>query len=71
MLDNLAEAVTAAAAQRPSVADAPLALVQLRTWMQSRSRTSSRPSTWLMSEDAYALGQVRTPGCVFVGRASG
>gem|GEM_PF-23861 len=73
MLDNLAEAVTAAA-QRPSVADAPLALVQLPDLADAVALANAYAPEHLqlMSEDAYALsGQVRSAGCVFVGRASG
>jgi histidinol dehydrogenase len=73
VLDNLAEAVTAAA-QRPSVADAPLALVQLPDLSDAVALANAYAPEHLqlMSEDAYALaGQVRTAGCVFVGRASG
>jgi histidinol dehydrogenase len=74
VLDSLAEAVTDAAAQRPSVADAPLALVQLPDLSDALALANAYAPEHLqlMSEDAYALsGQVRTPGCVFVGRASG
>jgi histidinol dehydrogenase len=74
VLDSLAEAVTDAAAQRPSVADAPLALVQLPDLADAVALANAYAPEHLqlMSEDAYALaGQVRSAGCVFVGRASG
>jgi histidinol dehydrogenase len=74
VLDALAEAVTDAAAQRPSVADAPLALVQLPDLADAVALANAYAPEHLqlISEDAYALaGQVRSAGCVFVGRASG
>ncbi|MEK6251233.1 MAG: histidinol dehydrogenase [Actinomycetota bacterium] len=74
VLDGLAEAVTDAAAQRPSVADAPLALVQVPDLADAVALANAYAPEHLqlISEDAYALaGQVRSAGCVFVGRASG
>jgi histidinol dehydrogenase len=74
VLDSLAEAVTDLAAQRPSVADAPLALVQLPDLADAVALANAYAPEHLqlISEDAYALaGQVRSAGCVFVGRASG
>jgi histidinol dehydrogenase len=73
VLDGLAEATEAAAAVRPSVADAPLGLVHVPDLADAvdLANAFAPEHLQLMSEDAYALaGQVRTAGCVFVGRCS-
>jgi histidinol dehydrogenase len=73
VLDGLSDAIEAAAADRPSVADAPLALVHVPDLADAvdLANAFAPEHLQLMSEDAYALaGQVRTAGCVFVGRAS-
>jgi histidinol dehydrogenase len=74
VLDGLEEAVDRTAAGRPSVTDAPLALVQVPDLADAVALANAYAPEHLqlMSEDAYALAaQVRTAGCVFVGRASG
>jgi histidinol dehydrogenase len=74
VLDGIEREVQAAAGQRPSVADAPLALVQLPDLADAVALANdfAPEHLQLISEDAYALAaQVRSAGCVFVGRASG
>jgi histidinol dehydrogenase len=74
VLDELERAVKVIAAERPSVADAALALVHLPDLADAVALANAYAPEHLqlMSEDAYALApEVRTPGCVFVGRASG
>jgi histidinol dehydrogenase len=74
VLDGIEVAVQRAAAERPSVADAPLALVQVPDLSDAVALANdyAPEHLQLMSEDAYALAaQVRNAGCVFVGRASG
>jgi histidinol dehydrogenase len=74
VLDDLEATVDKAAAERPSVTDAPLALVQVPDLADAVALANAYAPEHLqlMSEDAYALAaQVRTAGCVFVGRASG
>ncbi len=74
VLEALEEAVTSAAAERPSVTDAPLALVHVPDLADAVALANAfaPEHLQLMSEDAYALAaQVRSAGCVFVGRASG
>ena len=73
VLDGLAEAIEKVAAERPSVTDAPLALVHVPDLADAVALANAfaPEHLQLMSEDAYALaGQVRTAGCVFVGRSS-
>ncbi|MEK6277471.1 MAG: histidinol dehydrogenase [Actinomycetota bacterium] len=73
VLDGLAEATEAAAAGRPSVTDARLALVHVPDLADAvdLANAFAPEHLQLMSEDAYALaGQVRTAGCVFVGRSA-
>jgi histidinol dehydrogenase len=74
VLDGLEEAVRNVAGQRPSVTDASLALIQVPDLADAVALANAYAPEHLqlMSEDAYALAaQVRTAGCVFVGRASG
>jgi histidinol dehydrogenase len=74
VLDGIEAAVQSAAAERPSVADAPLALVHVPDLADAVALANdyAPEHLQLMSEDAYALAaQVRNAGCVFVGRASG
>ncbi len=74
VLDGIETQVQALAAARPSVADAPLALVQVPDLADAvdLANAYAPEHLQLVSEDAYALAaQVRTAGCVFVGRASG
>jgi len=71
VLDGLAEATERAAAERPSVADAPLALVQVSDLSESIELANSFAPEHLelFEQDAALLaGQVRTAGCVFAGR---
>lgn len=73
VLDGLQREVESTAAQRPSVADAALALVQVPDLADAVTLANAYAPEHLqlVSEDAYALAaQVRTAGCVFVGRAS-
>ena len=73
VLDDLQERVEALAAQRPSVADAPLALVHVPDLADAVALANAYAPEHLQlaSEDAYALAaQVRSAGCVFVGRES-
>jgi histidinol dehydrogenase len=74
VLNGLEKEVERVAAQRPSVADAALAIVQVPDLADAVALANSYAPEHLqlMSEDAYALAaQVRNAGCVFVGRASG
>jgi histidinol dehydrogenase len=74
ILDELEQAVNRVAAERPSVNDAPLALVHVPDLADAVALANAYAPEHLqlMSEDAYALAaQVHTAGCVFVGRASG
>jgi histidinol dehydrogenase len=74
VLDGLETAVESTAADRPSVTDAPLALVQVPDLADAVALANAYAPEHLqlVSEDAYALAaQVRTAGCVFVGRESG
>jgi histidinol dehydrogenase len=74
VLDGLEAAVEGAAADRPSVTDASLALVQVPDLGDAVTLANAYAPEHLqlMSEDAYALASfVRSAGCVFVGRASG
>ncbi len=74
VLGGIESEVLALAAERPSVADAQLAMVQVPDLADAveLANAYAPEHLQLMSEDAYALAaQVRTAGCVFVGRASG
>jgi histidinol dehydrogenase len=74
VLDGIEREVESDAARRPSVADAPLALVHVPDLADAVALANdyAPEHLQLMSEDAYALAaQVRSAGCVFVGRASG
>ena len=71
VLDAVATAAESAAAQRESVADAPLALVRVPDLSDAidLANAFAPEHLELMEEDAALLaGQVRTAGCVFVGR---
>jgi histidinol dehydrogenase len=73
VLDGLERAVRKIAAERPSIADASLALVHVPDLGLAVliANELAPEHLQLMSEDAYALApEVRTAGCVFVGRAS-
>jgi histidinol dehydrogenase len=74
VLDGIESEVLELAADRPSVTDAQLALVHVPDLADAvgLANAYAPEHLQLMSEDAYALAaQVRTAGCVFVGRASG
>ena len=74
VLDGIESEVLSLAADRTSVADAQLALVHVPDLADAveLANAYAPEHLQLMSEDAYALAaQVRTAGCVFVGRASG
>jgi histidinol dehydrogenase len=74
VLDGIESEVMSMAADRPSVTDAQLALVHVPDLADAveLANAYAPEHLQLMSEDAYALAaQVRTAGCVFVGRASG
>ena len=74
VLDGIEEAVQRAAAERPSVADAPLALVHVPDLGDAVALANvyAPEHLQLMSEDAAQMaGLVRTAGCAFVGRSSG
>jgi histidinol dehydrogenase len=74
VLDGLEQEGRSTAAQRPSVADAALATVQVPDLADAVALANAYAPEHLqlVSEDAYALAaQVRTAGSVFVGRASG
>ena len=67
----VAEATERAAAERPSVADAPLALVQVPDLSEAidLANAFAPEHLELFEEDAALLAdRVRTAGCVFVGR---
>lgn len=71
VLDAIAAATEAAAASRPSVADAPLALVQVPELEAAIALANAYAPEHLelLEEDAgLVAGRVRTAGCVFVGR---
>jgi histidinol dehydrogenase len=71
VLDAVATAVESAAAQRASVADAPLALVRVPDLSDAidLANAFAPEHLELMEEDAAQLaGRVTTAGCVFVGR---
>lgn len=71
LLDEVAVAVERAAAERPSVADAPLALVQVPDLTDAAmlAEALAPEHVELLGEDAAVLAeQLTTPGCVFVGR---
>ena len=71
-LDGIERATQAAAAER-GVAEASLALVQVPDLADAVALANelAPEHLQLMSEDAYALApEVRTAGCVFVGRSS-
>ena len=73
VLEGLEQEIERVAAGRPSVTDAPLALVHVPDLADAvdLANAFAPEHLQLMSEDAYALaGQVRTAGCVFVGRAT-
>jgi histidinol dehydrogenase len=74
VLDGVEREVKEVAGQRPSVADAALALVQVPDLGDAVALANAYAPEHLqlMSEDATQLaGLVRTAGCAFVGRASG
>lgn len=71
VLEAIAVATEAAAATRPSVADAPLALVQVPELEAAIALANAYAPEHLelLEEDAaLAVERVRTAGCVFVGR---
>jgi histidinol dehydrogenase len=71
VLDAIAEAAEAAAASRPSVADAPLGLVQVRDAEAAIDLANAYAPEHLelLETDAALLAErVTTAGCVFVGR---
>jgi histidinol dehydrogenase len=71
VLDAIATATEAAAASRPSVADAPLALVQVPELEAAIALANAYAPEHLelLEEDAgLAAERVTTAGCVFVGR---
>jgi histidinol dehydrogenase len=71
VLDAIAAATEAAAASRPSVADAPLALVQVPELEAAIALANAYAPEHLelLEEDAALFAdQVTTAGCVFVGR---
>jgi len=71
VLDAIATATEAAAASRPSVADAPLALVRVPELEAAIALANAYAPEHLelLEEDAsLAAGRVSTAGCVFVGR---
>lgn len=73
VLDGLEKQVEAVASARPSVADAPLALVHVPDLADAvdLANAYAPEHLQLISEDAYALAaQIRSAGCVFVGRSS-
>jgi histidinol dehydrogenase len=74
VLEGLERQVLTLAAERPSVSDAPLALVHVPDLADAVALANAYAPEHLqlMSEDAYALAShVRSAGTVFVGRASG
>jgi histidinol dehydrogenase len=71
VLDAIASASEAAAASRPSVADAPLALVQvpeLEAAIELANAYAPEHLELLEEDAALAVERVTTAGCVFVGR---
>jgi histidinol dehydrogenase len=71
ILETIAAATEAAAASRPSVADAPLALVQVPELEDGVALANAYAPEHLelLEEDAaLAVERVTTAGCVFVGR---
>jgi histidinol dehydrogenase len=71
VLDAIAAATEGAAASRPSVADAPLALVQvpeLEAAIELANAYAPEHLELLEEDAALAAARVRTAGCVFVGR---
>ena len=71
VLEAIAAATEAAAAQRPSVTDAPLALVQVPELEAAIELANAYAPEHLelLEEDAGLMAErVRTAGCVFVGR---
>jgi len=71
VLEAIAEATESAAASRPSVADAPLALVQVREVEEAIELANAYAPEHLelLETDAALLAErVTTAGCVFVGR---
>lgn len=71
VLDAVEAAVARLAAERPSVADAPLALVQVPDLSDAIDLANTyAPEHLELAEDDAALraGDVKTAGCVFVGR---
>jgi histidinol dehydrogenase len=71
VLDAIAAATEDAAASRPSVADAPLALVQvpeLEAAIELANAYAPEHLELLEEDAALAAGRVSTAGCVFVGR---
>ncbi len=71
VLDAIATATEAAAAERPSVTDAPLALVQVPELEAAIELANAYAPEHLelLEEDAGLMAErVRTAGCVFVGR---
>jgi histidinol dehydrogenase len=71
VLDAIAAATEAAAAERPGVADAPLALVQvpeLETAIDLANAYAPEHLELLEEDAALFAERVRTAGCVFVGR---
>jgi histidinol dehydrogenase len=71
VLDAVAAAAEAAAASRPSVADAPLALVRVRdveAAIELANAFAPEHLELLETNAALMADRVRTAGCVFVGR---
>jgi histidinol dehydrogenase len=71
VLDAIATATEEAAASRPSVADAPLALIQvpeLEAAIELANAYAPEHLELLEEDAAQAAERVRTAGCVFVGR---
>ena len=71
VLDAIAAATEGTAASRPSVADAPLALVQvpeLEAAIELANAYAPEHLELLEEDAALAAGRVTTAGCVFVGR---
>jgi histidinol dehydrogenase len=71
VLDAVAEAAEGAAASRPSVTDAPLALVRVRDVEAAIDLANAYAPEHLelLETDAALMAErVRTAGCVFVGR---
>jgi histidinol dehydrogenase len=71
VLEAIADATEAAAAARPSVADAPLGLVQVRdaeAAIELANAYAPEHLELLETDAALLADRVRTAGCVFVGR---